>query len=145
MVFLRCLFSRLPYLFRLQYVGFYVLDSRIRLFVLYTTSLSSLCRRICRYWTSKVLVTCTLSSVCLRFNQFFQLSFMQYMGLCIFSLSISLMVIVRICVLYLIIIIKSEVWPICHCFRVMSCNNGMRCMCSFILIAVKHFPMKSHI
>ena len=33
-----------------------------------------------------------------------------------FSLPISLMMIVRIRVLYLIIIIKSEVWPICHCF-----------------------------
>ena len=38
-----------------------------------------------------------------------QLSFMQYMGLCVFSLPISLMIIVRIRVLYVIIIIKSEV------------------------------------
>ena len=51
------------------------------------------------------------------------------MGLCAFSLPISLMMILRICVLYvislmmivkicvfyLIIIIKLEVWPICHC------------------------------
>ena len=40
---------------------------------------------------------------------------MQYMGLCVFSLPISLMMIVKIPVPNLIIIIKSEVWPICHC------------------------------
>ena len=39
----------------------------------------------------------------------------SYMGLCIFSLSIFLMMIAKIRVLYLITIIKSEVWPICHC------------------------------
>ena len=54
-----------------------------------------------------------LSSVCLRLSHF---SFMQYMGLCIFILSIFLMMIVRIRVLYLVIIIKSEVRHICrHC------------------------------
>ena len=57
------------------------------------------------------------SSVCLTLSQLPQLSFMQYIGLCVFSVSISLMMIVRICVLYLIIIIKSEVWSICHCLR----------------------------
>ena len=38
-------------------------------------------------------------------------------GLCVFSLSISLMIIMRICVIYLIIIIRSEVGAICHCLR----------------------------
>ena len=39
------------------------------------------------------------------------------MGLCVFSLLIYLMMIVRLRVLYLIIFIQSEVWPspICHC------------------------------
>ena len=41
-----------------------------------------------------------------------QLSFMQYMGLRVFSLGVSLMMIVRICVL--IIIIKSEEGHVCH-------------------------------
>ena len=49
-------------------------------------------------------------------------------------LSISLMMIVRICVLYLIIKIKSEVWPHLPLFRVRSWNNGMRCMTFNILI-----------
>ena len=40
--------------------------------------------------------------------------FLQYMGLCVFSLIISLTVIVIIRVLDLIIIIKSEVFVICH-------------------------------
>ena len=38
-----------------------------------------------------------------------------WMGLCAFILPISLVLIVRICVLYFIIIIKSAVWLICHC------------------------------
>ena len=54
-----------------------------------------------------------LSNVYLKFSQFSQQSFMQYMGLCLFSLLIYIMMIVRIRVLYLIIIIK--VWLICHC------------------------------
>ena len=64
----------------------------------------------------KMLVKYILSSVCLRLSQFSQLSFIQYMGLCVFSLPIYLMMIVRIRVLYfIIIIIKSEVWSIFHC------------------------------
>ena len=39
---------------------------------------------------------------------------MQYMGLCLLSLPISL-IIVRIRIIFLIIIIKSELCPICHC------------------------------
>ena len=54
--------------------------------------------------------------VCLRLSQFSQSSFMQYMGLCIISWPIPLMLIVRIHVLYLIIIIKTKVWHICHCY-----------------------------
>ena len=48
-------------------------------------------------------------------GQFAQLSFMQYMGLWVFGLPIALKMIVSIPVLDLIIIIiiKSEVWPIC--------------------------------
>ena len=38
----------------------------------------------------------------------------QYVGMCVLSLPISLMIIVRTCALY-IIIIKSEVRPICYC------------------------------
>ena len=68
-------------------------------------------------WASQILVRYILSRVCLRLSQFSQLPFMQYtcIGLCEFSLSISLLMIVRICVIYLSIISKSEVWPDCHC------------------------------
>ena len=81
-----------------------------------STSLSSLGRPIWRYCISKILVSNILSRmcVCLRFSQFSWLSLMQYVGLCVFSLLISLMMIVRIHVLYLIMT-KSEVWPVCHC------------------------------
>ena len=81
----------------------------------FTTSLSSLCRPIWRYWTAKMLVRYSVSNVCLRLGRFSQSSFRQHMGLCVFSLPISLMITVRILVLDLIFIIKLVVWPICHC------------------------------
>ena len=65
----------------------------------YTISLSSLCRLIERLWTTKMLVRYMLPSVCLRLRQFFQVSFIQYMGLCVFSLLNSPVMIVRICTL----------------------------------------------
>ena len=90
-------------------------DSRICLFAHYTTSLSSLCRRIRKYSISTILVKYNLSSVYLRLRQFSWLSFMQYMELFVLGLPISLIMIVRINVLYINIIIKSELWPIRHC------------------------------
>ena len=77
-------------------------------------------------------------SVCLRLSQFSQLSFMQHMGLCIFSLPIYLMIIVSICVLYLITIIKSEVWPICHCLGLG--NETVVCaVCLFIFLYINRY------
>ena len=76
-----------------------------------------------KYCTYKMLAGYLLLSVCLILSQFSQLSFLQYMGMRVISLPISLMIIVRICVLYLIIIIKSEVWPICHCLGL--CHETM--------------------
>ena len=88
---------------------------RIRLFVHYTISLSSLCKLIWRHWTYKMPVRYVLSSVWVTWRIFSQLSIVQYVGLCVFSLPISLMMIERIYILRLIIIIKSEVWTITHC------------------------------
>ena len=45
---------------------------------------------------NRVLVKYILVNVCTKLSQFSQLSSMQYMGLCIFSLLISLLVFVRI-------------------------------------------------
>ena len=91
-----------------------------------------------------MLVRYILSSVRLRLSQFSQLSFMQYMGLCVFSLPVYLMMSVRIRVLNLIIIIKSEVWLICHSLglghETMTCAvclsiflNSIMCMSMGIL------------
>ena len=50
----------------------------IRLFGYYTTSLSSFCTQIWRYWTyDNMLVKYILSSVCLRLSQYFQFSIMK--------------------------------------------------------------------
>ena len=57
-----------------------------------------------------------LSSVWVKLSIFSQLSIIQYVGLCVFSLPISLVMLERIYILCLIIIIKSsEVWTITHC------------------------------
>ena len=56
-----------------------------------------------------------LSSVWVRLSIFSQLSIIQYVGLCVFSLPISLVMIDKIYILCLIIIVKSEVWTITHC------------------------------
>ena len=71
----------------------------VRLFTDYILSLSSLCRLICGHWTTKMLAWYRLPSVCLRLRQFSQLSFIQYMGLCVFSLPNSPVMIVRMCTL----------------------------------------------
>ena len=88
---------------------------RTRLFVQYTISLSSLNKLISRHWTYKIHVRYILSSVWVRLSIFSPLSIIQYVGLYIFSLHISLVMIERIHILCLIIIIKSEVWTITHC------------------------------
>ena len=72
---------------------------RVRLFTEYTISLSSSCRLIWRHWTNKMLVRYMLPGVCLRLKLFSQLSFIQYMGLCVFSLSNSPVMVVRMCTL----------------------------------------------
>ena len=72
-----------------------------------------------------------LSSVLVRLSIFSQLSVIQYMGLCVFSLPNSL-VIERIYTLsyYHHQIGSMNYYPL---FRVRSWNNGMRCMSFYIL------------
>ena len=74
-----------------------------------------------------------LSSVWVRLSIFSQLSITQYMGLCIFSLPISFVMIERIHTLsYYHHQIGSMNYYLL--FRVRSWNNGMRCMSLHILI-----------
>ena len=70
---------------------------------------------IWRHWTYKMPVRYNLSSVWVRLSIFSQLFIIQYVGLCVFSLPISVVMIEIIYILCLIIIIKSEVWTITHC------------------------------
>ena len=84
-------------------------------FVQYAILLSSLCKFIWRHWTYKMPVRYILSSVWVRLSIFSPLSIIQYVGLYVFSLPISVVMIERIYILCLIIIIKSEVWTITHC------------------------------
>ena len=65
---------------------------------------------IWRHWTYKMLVRYNLSSVWEKLSIFSQLSIIQYVGLCVFKLPFSFVMIERI-----YIIIKSEVWTIAHC------------------------------
>ena len=100
-----------------KYSDTFWLADHTRLFVQYTISLSSLCKLIWRHWTYKMPVRYILSSVWVRFSIFSPLSIIQYVGLYVYSLPISLVMIERIYIyIYcLIIIIKSEVWTTTHC------------------------------
>ena len=99
----------------------------------YAIQLSNLCRPVWRHWTWKMLVRYILSNKCLRWSEFSQLSFMQYMGLCLFSLPIPLVMLIRICVF---IIIKSKVWSSSHC--VGSGHEMMACpVCLAMFLHIK--------
>ena len=67
-----------------------------RLFVQYTISLSSSCKLIWRHWTYKMPVRYILASVWVRLSIFSPLSIIKYVGLYVFSLFISLVMIERI-------------------------------------------------
>ena len=69
-----------------------------------------------RPWIYKMLRYIS-SSVLLRLSQFSQSSLMQYMGLSVFSLPVSRVMIEQLCVLHFIIIISSEEWVTSHCSR----------------------------
>ena len=121
------------------------LADRIRLFVYNIISLSALCKLIWRHWTFKMAVRYILSSVWVRLSTFSQLCIIQYMGLCVFSLPISLVMIERIYTVscYHHQIASMNYYPL---FRVRSWNNGVRCM-SFIFLweyfvdSVNHPPV----
>ena len=86
------------------------------------TDVLSLCKLIWRHWTYKMPVRYILSSVWVRLSLFSQLSIIQNMGLCVFSLPISLVMIERI---YTLSYCHHQIGSM---FRVRSWNNGMRCM-----------------
>ena len=93
----------------------------------YTISLSSLCKLIWRHWTYKLPVRYILLSVWARLSMFSQLFIIQYMGLCVFSLPISLVMIERI---YKLSYSHHRIGSVNYypLLRVRSWNNGMRCM-----------------
>ena len=86
---------------------------------------------IWKHWTYKMPVRYNLSSVWVRLSIFPQLSIIQYVGLCVFSLPISFVMIEIIYTLsyYHHQIGSMNYYPL---FRVRSWNNGMRCMSFYI-------------
>ena len=118
-----------------QIVGYVLAAYRVRLFVHYTISWSSLCKLIWRHWANKMPVRYILSSVWVRFSIFSQLSFIQYMGLCVLSLPVSLVVIE---ILYTLSYYHHQIGSMNYypLFRVRSWNNDMRCMSLYILILI---------
>ena len=117
-----------------KYSDTFWLADRTHLFVQYTISLSSLCKLIWRQWTYKMPVRYMLSNGWVRLSIFSPLSIIQYVGLYVFSLPISLVMIERIYILCLIIIIKSEVWTITYCLGFRSWNNGASYISFYILL-----------
>ena len=137
-VCLRCLLhhilSLIAYTFRenrdfvfIIIVQFMMSSNIIRLFVHNTISLSSLCKLIWRHWTYKMPVRYILSSVWVRLSIFSQLSIIQYMGLCVFSLPISLVMIEMI---YTLFYYHHQIGSMYYypLLGARSWNNGMRCM-----------------
>ena len=88
---------------------------------------------IWRHWSYKMPVRYDLSSVWVRLSIFSQLSIIQCVGLCVFSLPISFVMIERIYILCLIIIIKSEVWTITHCLG-LGHETTVCAVCLFIFL-----------
>ena len=88
---------------------------------------------IWRYWTYKVPVRYNLSSVRARLAIFSKLSTIQYVGMCVFSLPISFVMIERI---HTLSYHHHQIGSINYylLFRVRSWNNGMRCMSFYILM-----------
>ena len=77
---------------------------------LHITIIMQMYLKVLNYWNGNHVHTVV------RLSQFSQLSFMRYMEMCVFSVPIFGMMIVKIH--YLIIIaVKSEIWRICHCLR----------------------------
>ena len=76
-----------------KYSDMFRLADRTRLFVQYTISLSSLWKLIWRHWTYKMPVRYILSSVWARLSILSPLSIIQYVGLYVFSLPISFVMI----------------------------------------------------
>ena len=109
------------------------LADRFRLLAHHTISLSSLCKLIWGHWTYEMPVRCILSSVWVRLSIFSQLFIIQYMGLCVFSSPVSLMMIEIIYTLSYYH--HHQIWSMNYypLFMVRSWNNGMRCMSLYIL------------
>ena len=80
---------------------------------------------IIRHWTFKMLVRYRILCVCLRLSLFSQLSFIQYVRLCVFSLLNFPVMIARMCTLsfHHHQIGSMNHWPL---FRARSWNNGTR-------------------
>ena len=91
---------------------------------------------IVQTWTYKMPVRYILSSVWVRLSIFSQLCITQYMGLGVFSIPISLVMIGRIYTLsyYHHQIGSMNYYPL---FRVRSWNNSMHCRSLYILIVQK--------
>ena len=97
---------------------------------------------IWRHWTYKMPVSYILSSVWVRLSIFSQLSIIHYMGLCVFSLPISFVMIERI---YTLSYYHHQIGSMIYhpLFGVRSWNNDMRCM--FLHILIKYVCIYSYI
>ena len=116
-----------------KYSDTFWLADHTRLFVQATISLSSLCKLILRHWTYEMPVRYVLSSVWVRLRIFSPLSIIQYVGLYVFSLPISIDDGEN---MYTLSYYDHQIGSMNHypLFRVRSWNNGVRCMYFYILI-----------
>ena len=118
-----------------KYSDIFWLADRTRLFVQYIISLSSLCKLIWRHWTYKMPVKIYFVECVSKIKHILSvIHYLLYVGLYVFSLPISLVMIERIYMLCLIIIINSEVWTIevwTHCLGL-----GHKTMVSAVCLSI---------
>ena len=95
------------------------------------------CVNVCRHvlqmkYNSRVVIRYIMSIVCLGLSPLSQLSFMQYMELCVFTLPVSPVMIVRICAKLLHYHNRMPKWTTSYWWELG--NKPMRCMLFYILL-----------
>ena len=108
-------------------------DGRIRLFACHATSLSSSCRAIWKYWTSKMLVRYILFEYVSKIKSILSIIFpVIYGAMCIQLTHLSYYDYENTCTLYYC---HHQIGSMTHLplFGVRSWNNGARCISFYIL------------
>ena len=123
----------------------FLLANRTGLFAQYTISLSSLCKLIWRHWIYKMPVRYILSSVWVRLSIFSSLSIIQYVGLYVFSLPISVAMIERIYIYFFLLSSSNRKYELffTHCLG-LGHETMVSAVCLSIFLVI-HYTKKINV